>query len=361
MHRNLDQFIKFLQIPSISLDTAAVNKALDYILDYFSDIKDKLNIHTFYCNNKRSLLITPEAQRFNKLKIILNGHADVVDAPIEFFSPKIKGDKIYARGAYDMKGGLFAGMIAFKKLIKANNNLPIGLQVVPDEEIGGFDGTLCQLKKGVRSQFMVALEPSNLNITIAAKGVLWIEVLAHGKAAHSGYPWNGQNAIKILVDFINALDKHFPNPTKKAWQTTYNLSQISTPNKTMNKIPDKAILKVDIRYVPSDKTKLEELFMQIRDKMPIDLNYLMFEPAFHTSTQDKYIKALVDVLKTNHPTFKYEKRHGSSDVRHFAKYEIPGIEFGPTGFGSHQADEYVEWSSILELAKILEEWILKVV
>lgn len=357
MDNLLKQFIEFLKIPSITSDQEAVNKALDFVVHFFANISDSLNFHYFDCNNKKSILITPKNLPKDKIEILLNGHIDVVDAPEELFNPKIQGDKIYARGTYDMKGGLFAGMIAFKKLIITNNNLPIGLQVVPDEEIGGFDGTLCQLKKGVRAKFVVALEPSNLNIATAAKGIAWIQVEAHGKAAHAAYPWNGKNAIKILVDFINILAKQFPNPTKEAWQTTYNLSQISTPNKTMNKIPETATLKIDMRYIPEDKEKLEKFLIDVQKQLPISVKYLLYEPSFNTGRNNKYIQKLAQVLEKYNPNFVYEKRNGSSDVRHFTPYNIPGIEFGPKGYGSHQIDEYVEWSSVLKLAEILETWI----
>ncbi len=358
---NLQDFLEFLKIKSISNNLNNVSQAVDFVVNKFTD---KADIYYFTCNNKKSALIVPRGVAIDKFDVILNGHVDVVDAPDKLFEPKVEDSKIFARGAYDMKGGLYAGMMFFNRYLRSDSDalekLPkVGLQIVPDEEVGGFDGTLCQLQKGVRAKFAVALEPTDLNIAIKAKGVFWIKITAFGESAHSAYPWKGINALGILQKFINNLENSFKLPQVEEWKTTYNLAQIYTSNKTNNMIPDNATLELDIRYIPEDKQRFLE-FLESQEKiLPIKVDIYIDEPGISNNKTSKYIKSLISVLQKYNKNIEYKKRSGSSDIRHFARYNIPGIEFGPKGNNLHKDNEYVEWNSVLDVAEIVWNWILE--
>ena len=353
--KHFQDFLTLLRFKSISSDIKTINKTIKWVADQFKQIAD---IHFFESNKKKSILVVKKGANISSLNIILNGHIDVVNAPDKLFEPIIKDNKIYARGAYDMKAGVFAGMLAMKQYLQNKQTKQnVGLQIVPDEEVGGFDGTLYQLKQGVRSKFVISLEPTNFNIALSAKGVCWLQVTAFGKSAHAAYPWNGKNALLILNKFINNLEKQFKNPTKEEWTTTFNLSNITTENNAMNQIPNQATLKIDIRYIPKQKEQLEKFIKEQEKLLNPKIKILMCEPAFDTPKSNIYVKKLANILKQQAISYKFEKRNGSSDVRHFARYNIDGIEFGPAGGGMHAKDEYVTIDSIGKLANILNRFI----
>ena len=133
---------KLINIPSISKNPVALKEVLkisalelkDYTIEWF--VKDEIP----------SLLAYASPSRPKRFKIILNAHLDVIPAKPSQFSPKIKDGKLYGRGAYDMKAAAAVEILVFKELAK-KLDFPLGLQLVTDEEIGGFKGTKYQKKK----------------------------------------------------------------------------------------------------------------------------------------------------------------------------------------------------------------------
>ena len=179
----------------------------------------------------------------------MNAHLDVVPAKSNQFLPKIVGNRLVGRGACDMKASA-AVMIYLFLDISNKVNYPLGLQLVTDEETGGYNGAKYQLEQGIRADFVITGEPTDLEIVIKSKGTFSLFIKASGTNAHSATPWEGRNALSSLVDYIQILQKKFPTPIQEAWKTTCSLMWITTTNKTGNVIPDQAEAKMDIRYIP---------------------------------------------------------------------------------------------------------------
>src|SRR5439155_9965128 len=118
--------------------------------------------------------------------LMLNAHSDTVDIAgmAEPFSGAIRDGKVYGRGSYDMKGSLAAGMAAAKALVDSGTRLRGDLLVaaVADEEYGSL-GTSDLLGR-VRVDGAIVTEPTALEVCLAHKGYIWIEVEVSGRAAH---------------------------------------------------------------------------------------------------------------------------------------------------------------------------------
>ena len=138
--------------------------------------------------------------------LMLNAHTDVVgvegmDAP---FDPIIPAGRMYGRGAYDMKSGLAACMLAVKAARDLSLAGDVILSAVVDEEYGSI-GTEALLKEWNRwsPDAVLIAEPTELAISIAHRGFVWLEIETFGIAAHGSRPKLGIDAIakmgKVLV------------------------------------------------------------------------------------------------------------------------------------------------------------------
>lgn len=291
--------------------------------------------------------------------IIFNGHVDVVSGKDEQFIPVEVRDKIYGRGAADMKAGVAAMMCAVKEL----KNMPIGvkiqLQIVSDEEIGGFNCSGYLAEQGYRGDFVICSEPTQLGIALEAKGVIRLDIEIEGDPAHGSRPWEGVNAIEKAFDvhqkllklpFTKESSEFYPYPS-------INLAKI-TGGDVYNKVPEKCVMSYDIRYLPQQNH--EEIIKQIENITDGEIIMNMFSKPLVTARDNPFILMLEPIVK-KHTEDKavFFGQHGSADTVFFANYGIPAIEFGPTGMNWHGDKEYVLPHSIHLYEKMLIDFAMK--
>lgn len=343
---------EFISIKSISDNPVELKRVLDRALTEL----DGFTIEKFEKEECHSALIYLGKKRPEKFKVILNGHLDVVPGKDFQYIPKIEGDRLYGVGALDMKSNL-ACMIHVFKEVASQVNFPLGLQIVTDEELGGFNGTKYQVDQGVRSEFVIAGETTNFDVVHKAKGILWMRITCKGKAAHGAYPWNGVNAISNMSHFLNLLERHIPNPTHNEWKTTVNISRINTSNTSFNKIPDDCEVWLDIRYTPEDQEYIEE---KIQSLLPKDfaIHVHVKEPSIFVEPDNPYIQKLRGITQkvTGKESMIYGA-NGSSDIRHYAKVDGHGVEFGPIGGDIGSDHEWISISGLENYYKILKMYL----
>lgn len=144
--------------------------------------------------------------------LIFNGHTDVQPAGTGWtrdpFGAEIEGDRLYGRGAMDMKAGVAAFVLAAEQFAMREPRLrgTLVLQAVADKVSGGFKGTghLVALGKA-HGNFAVVCEPTGIDVYVAHRGEIWFEVMIRGRSAHSGRPWMGVNAIAKAAAVVQAL------------------------------------------------------------------------------------------------------------------------------------------------------------
>src|SRR5215469_10617355 len=101
--------------------------------------------------------------------VVFHGHLDVVPAHAGQFSPRVDGDRLIGRGAYDMKGGL-AGMMCALKDLERQASVRVRLICVPDEESEEIEdrSTDAAVARGLGGNFAITGEPTNLHIGVEA-------------------------------------------------------------------------------------------------------------------------------------------------------------------------------------------------
>ncbi|MEI6660439.1 MAG: M20/M25/M40 family metallo-hydrolase [bacterium] len=344
---------KLIAIRSISGNEKGLSEALELVVSQLQDF----TIERFERKGIKSVLVYKSQKRPKKFRVILNGHLDVVPGKESQYVPKIKGNKLFGVGSMDMKANVACLVNVFKG-VADRVNYPLGLQLVTDEEVGGFDGTKYQVDKGVRADFVVAGEPTNFDIVNKAKGILLLRIYAQGKTAHGAYPWRGQNAIVMIMDFLKELEAKYPTPKEDKWVTTVNVANIGTDNKALNKIPDDCFVELGVRYIPEDSNKI---LTDIKKLLPkgFKLEVIAKEPALLTDKNDKYIEALKNISsKILKKKVILRGANGSSDARHYASMGCSGIEFGPVGGDIGGDKAYVDIPSLDKYCSILEKFLL---
>ena len=344
------ELIRLKTIPEYPGD---LKKALDLVSAELSGF----TIERFEKDGVASILAYNTPKRPPKFKLLLNAHLDVIPGNDSQYEPTIEGDKLFGVGAMDMKANLVCAIEAFKTTA-AQVNYPLALQIVTDEEIGGFKGTLHQVEQGVDAEFVLSTEPTNFDIVYQAKGVMWLRVTARGETAHGAYPWRGDNAVETITQVVKNVQSVIKNPNEQTWQSTCNIAGIDTPNTTFNKVPDSCTLRLDIRFVPGEG---EQLLAAIKKELPENcvIDILANEPALDTKQDNPFVQSLVGVTKNVvGREVVLRGAQGSSDARHFQRVGTQGIEFGPVGEGIGSDDEWVSLASLEQFQTILEQYIL---
>jgi succinyl-diaminopimelate desuccinylase len=358
----IEKTMELIAIPSTADNPAALRQAIDVVAAILKD-NDDITIEWFERNQRPSFLAYRGSTRPTVFDVLLNAHLDVVPGPPELFKPRIEGERLYGRGALDMKSTAVVLADLFNSLV---SEVPyaLGLQIVTDEEIGGYDGVRMHIDDGVRSKFVVMGEYANDRNAIynAARGLCWAEIAFKGKTAHGGHLWHGENAVIKAGSFASEVLKRYPTPDKETWTTTASIANLSTPNETFNKVPDAAILKIDFRFTQEDpvfesRESLEAFIAGIDPDAEL-VNLATFEPAVYVQEANPYVQGLSAAMrKVTRKKPRYLGRPASSDGRHYALVNNDIIEFGLYGMMPHSDHEYVELSSFQEYRSIMEEFL----
>jgi succinyl-diaminopimelate desuccinylase len=290
--------------------------------------------------------------------VVLHGHLDVVPGRPEQFEPRVEADRLYGRGAYDMKGGLAAMMCALKDL-ERQERVGVRLICVPDEESEELDvrSTDAIVRMGVDADFAITGEPTDLHIGVEAKGVLAMRIAVHGRAAHSSTPWLGDNAVLKAVDVFRAIESlPFSRQSSELFdRPSINLGRIYGGD-AVNKVPDLCTMAVDVRYLPGQDP--EEILEQVRAIPEIDVTRTFIHPPVAVPRANPYVQALRDaVTRSVHGETLSVGRDGASDAAAFLARGIPAVEFGPVGSGHHGPEEWVSLGSLARYRRALGDFV----
>jgi succinyl-diaminopimelate desuccinylase len=290
--------------------------------------------------------------------VILHGHIDVVPAHDEQFEPRIEGDRLIGRGAYDMKGGLAAMMCAVRDAAE-QDRVRVRFVCVPDEESEDVETHAIDwlMREGLTADFAITGEPTDLHIGVQAKGVLALRLGVSGMAAHGSTPWLGDNAILKAHDAFRRIETlPFSRESSDLFdRPSINLARISGGD-AFNKVPDHCEMDVDIRYLPNQDPGA--ILSQIRAIPDVEIEKCAtWKPAV-VSRENPFVLALREAArKTAGVETLSVGRDGASDATTFLDQGIPAVEFGPTGAGHHGPHEWVSITSLTSYRQALSDFI----
>lgn len=319
--------------------------------------------------------------------LLLSGHLDVVPAGDEEawkyppFKATIEGDKLYGRGAVDMKGGLACYLAASARFLAKYPNFDgrISFLVTGDEEVEAINGTKKLLawahERGERWDAALNGEPTSGSkiadaIKIGRRGSLSGTLYIKGKQGHVGYPHLAKNPIASLTPFLQSLlGTPLDNGNENFEPTNLEIIDVATGNKTCNIIPSTVKLSFNIRFNDIwTAAALKEEIVSRLDKANAEINSpdIKYEITWYEGNCDSFLtsdKSFINRLNNAIETITNRKAElstggGTSDAR-FIKDYCPVIEIGVSNETIHAVNECVSLDDLEALTKICEEFMKK--
>ncbi|RKT56503.1 succinyl-diaminopimelate desuccinylase [Saccharothrix australiensis] len=345
---------ELLRIPSTADRPEELARALDFVLDV---VGPGCTVERFESGGKPSALVYRGRERV-PFRVIFNAHLDVVPGSPEQFRPRRAGSRLYARGAQDMK---LSALVLASVFRDVPTTFPVALQLVTDEEVGGRDGTLHQLERGVTARFAVIGEHSGLRLVTESKGLATARVSAVGLAAHGAYPWLGDNAVVKLVRAVDALLAAYPPPTEEQWRTTVNVARIGTANTAVNQVPADATAWLDIRFPPEDGDfagrDAAAVAAHLSAVCGLPVEVLHVEPPHRAARDGVDVRALRAAARAQGYSGEFLRKHGAADSRFFHRHGVDAVIFGIGGDGQHGPDEYADLDTVEPYRRALADYL----
>ena len=290
--------------------------------------------------------------------VVLHGHLDVVPGHESQFEPRVDGDRLYGRGAYDMKGGLAAMMCAARDLA-AQSAVRVHFVCVSDEESDETHarGSDYLVEKGYTGDFAITGEPTDLHIGVQAKGVLALRIDVSGTSAHGSTPWLGDNAVLKAVDVFRQISAMpFTRESSDMFdRPSVSLGRIMGGD-AMNRVPDRCTIDVDIRFLPGQSA--QAILADIEAIPDTSLSIVFHRDPAMVERDNPYVVLLAESISDGVPAERISiGRDGASDIVSFLNAGTPGVEFGPTGAGHHGPEEWVSISSLERYQRALVEFV----
>ena len=301
--------------------------------------------------------------------LMFNGHYDTVTLAGYDGDPLAatrRDGRLYGRGAFDMKSGVAAMMVAAHRASKAGLAGDLIVACVADEEHASFgtEEVVAQFK----ADAAIVTEPSHLELTVAHKGFAWFEVVVRGRAAHGSRPDLGIDAIAKAGKFLVALedwDRHLrARPTHPALGSGSVHASLISGGQELSSYPAECRIHLERRTVPGETSQtvaaeLRAILTRIADADP-DFKADVIPGLFRQPFQVETSAAIVETLKAaatrrlgQVPPWRYEPFW--TDCAILASAGIPAVMFGADGGGAHSAEEWAVEASVEALADILTE------
>jgi len=312
------------------------------------------------------------------------GHTDVVPPGNEAawrhppFAGEIAGDKLYGRGATDMKGGIAAFIAAALDYLAANNGRPkrgsISFLITGDEEGVAVNGTVKLLQwaaaRGEKFDHCVLGEPSNVEsigdtVKAGRRGSLNGTLIVDGRQGHVAYPDRADNPIRGLVTLIAALQAPLDQGSDLFDPSHLEFTSVDVGNVTVNLIPGQARARFNIRYNDRHTQGTLKTLIEQRTKTAAG-GRIRFAFEWQPSNADVFVTkpgpfttlAVAAIAEVTGKNPKLSTSGGTSDAR-FIKDYCPVLEFGLVGATMHQVDECAPLSDLRTLTAIYRRIIEK--
>ncbi|MBI3411823.1 MAG: M20 family metallopeptidase [Planctomycetes bacterium] len=339
-------------------------RVTDYLETFFRDLGVPLERQ----------LVTPGREniiaRFDcasaKATLLWEVHQDTVPVDhmtIDPFGAVIDGNRLYGRGACDIKGGMAAMLTAFSRLVREKpESANVVLACTADEEYT-FLGVQELVKRGIRADMAIVAEPTGLDIVLAHKGVARWYVTTAGRACHSSSPEQGVNAIYCMSRIMPAIESYAEKLRKSANDALLGPATLSVGRieggTSVNTVPDRCRIEVDRRLVRGERPEdarcdfvgaLEAQVDESFECSKLHQGKMALDPTGADELIDILGKA-IDGVRGKHSVHAVAY---CTDAPCIAATGIPTVVFGPGDIAqAHTKDEWVALDEVEMAAEVL--------
>ena len=372
---NLDLLKKLIKIESISPND---NGCFDVIKQQFEGLD--FSFEEISYKNISNLVITNGNSK-NKTFSFL-GHTDVVPPGPESewtvppFSGEIIDNKIYGRGAADMKGGVACFISALKEFLSEYKDPSFNIMVLLNSneegklENGKVDMVINEMiDKDKFIDFCLIGEPSSSKkvgdvIRIGRRGSLSGNLKVYGIQGHVAYPKQALNPILGMGKTLEELkNMEWDHGNENFEPTSFQVSNIKSGTGAENVVPGVLEMTFNFRFSPeSSPNGLKEMFEALLKKSDLkyDVSWTLSALPFLTS-KTKFIDIVKSSIKEiNNIDTKIDNGGGTSDGRWVAPMGSEIVELGPLNKTIHQIDEHVDIEDLSTLKEIYKKILIKV-
>jgi acetylornithine deacetylase len=297
--------------------------------------------------------------------LLLNGHMDTVGVAgmTDGHQPRVEGGRLYGRGAYDMKGGVAACMLAIAEAKKQNLRGDVIFTGVIDEEYASA-GTM-DLAKRFHADGAIVAEFTELQLILAHRGFVWLEVETIGKAAHGSRPDLGVDAIVKMGKVLTEMEKFDQtlraNPTHPLLGSGSLHASLIQGGQELSSYPERCLLSVERRTLPGEMpesvgAEFQAILEELRQSDPTFQAIVrrgIDRSPLETRADADIVQALqaasVKVLNRLLPVAGVQFW---TDAAVLSAAGIPSVLCGPSGSGAHAVEEWVDLASVKTCAGI---------
>jgi acetylornithine deacetylase/succinyl-diaminopimelate desuccinylase-like protein len=278
------------------------------------------------------------------------------------FTLRKEGDQLVGRGTYDMKFAAACFIAAAESLAERNQELDYAIMFSCDEEMGGAHGVKYLLNDaGYHTE--ICLLPDGATdwaVEEHAKGAWFVIASAAGKTAHGSRPWEGDNAVHKLLDFLQEARKLCL--TDNPHEPSLVVSQLNG-GEAKNQVPDGATAMMDIRFkTHEDMRAMQDHLHALAAKHTVSLQtHNLVEPS-HLDLSLPQVKAWEDSVceVTGRESVQHDLSLGASDAHYFTEIGIPTIVTRPRGGCPHGPEEWINEQDLYDFHAAIVDFIPRV-
>lgn len=300
--------------------------------------------------------------------LLFEAHTDTVPVDgmtIEPFAARVENGRLYGRGSCDVKAGGVAMFGAFRRLVteKPSGSAAVVLAFAVDEE-HTFHGVQHLMRSGVKADFAVVAEPTQLNIVRQHKGVVRWKLSTTGVACHSSAPERGVSAVYRMAKVLAAVEEY-----ARRLQATKVHPQLGPATLSVglidggvspNTVPDKCSIHLDRRLLPGENGEeaIEDVTRFVQSwpgvDFPIYTALSLDCPALPADGGDEWVSKLGNTIDSVIGRHEIHAVPYGTDASTIRQAGIPAVVFGPGDIAqAHTKDEWVELAQVEQAAEIL--------
>jgi acetylornithine deacetylase len=297
--------------------------------------------------------------------LLLCAHLDTVgtDGMTNPLRPRLVGGRLYGRGAYDMKASLAASLLACRQAAGAGLRGDVVVAAVADEEHSSIG--VQEVLESVRADAAIVTEPTELEIVVAHKGFVWIEIEVAGVAAHGSRPQRGVDAIVKagpILTAIGDLDESLGAHSHALLGRGSVHASLIEGGAELSTYPARCVISLERRTLPGEtRASVEAEIGALLDRcrsadaaLKATQRTLLVREPFEVSDEADVVQAMRAAAGTVlSATPAVSGAPYWADAAFIAAAGIPTVMFGPGGEGAHAVEEWVSIPDTELLVRVL--------